>query len=89
MTIAIGAILTACAVVFVLRPLFSGAYDRAPRDARAPGVPERAGPLTGEDLEAAVRSFRATHADCANCGLRPEPDAAYCSNCGRMLQEPL
>ena len=37
-------------------------------------------------LEATIRRFRA-HAPgaCADCGPRPEPDAVFCSSCGRYL----
>jgi hypothetical protein len=35
--------------------------------------------------EAAVRRHRARLAECATCGPRPEPDARYCSDCGRFL----
>jgi hypothetical protein len=36
-------------------------------------------------IEARVRAMRATHRECPDCGVRPEPDAAYCSNCGGYL----
>jgi hypothetical protein len=35
--------------------------------------------------EAAVRAYRARLKQCATCGPRPEPDATYCSSCGRFL----
>ena len=41
---------------------------------------------TDEEIEAAVRAFRAGAA-CPTCGPRPEPDAAFCSNCGRYLND--
>ena len=40
-----------------------------------------------DDVEVAVREFRATMVACGDCGLRPEPDALYCSNCGRYLRD--
>ena len=40
-----------------------------------------------DEIEAAVRAFRANQATCPTCGLRPEPDAAFCSNCGRYLHD--
>lgn len=44
------------------------------------------GPVTENDpVEAAVRAYREAHATCAKCGIRPEPDAIYCSNCGGFL----
>jgi hypothetical protein len=38
-----------------------------------------------DPIERAVRAYRETHPSCAHCGIRPEPDAIYCSNCGRFL----
>lgn len=35
--------------------------------------------------EAAVRRQRARMHECVACGPRPEPDAVYCSDCGRYL----
>ena len=40
---------------------------------------------TGDAIEAAVLAYRARLQHCADCGPRPEPDALYCSNCGRYL----
>src|SRR5262249_50999484 len=48
----------------------------------------RAAPASaGSDdpIEAAVRAYRGAHPTCANCGIRPEEDATYCSNCGSYL----
>ncbi|MBA3672344.1 MAG: zinc ribbon domain-containing protein [Gemmatimonadaceae bacterium] len=36
-------------------------------------------------VEAAVLAYRARLRSCTGCGPRPEPDATYCSNCGRYL----
>jgi len=45
-----------------------------------------AGADSPEDAaEAAVLAYRARMKQCATCGPRPEPDATYCSNCGRFL----
>lgn len=38
-----------------------------------------------DPAEAAVRAYRALHATCGKCGIRPERDAIYCSNCGSYL----
>lgn len=38
-----------------------------------------------DPIEAAVLAYRARMAGCAQCGPRPEPDAVYCSDCGRYL----
>jgi double zinc ribbon protein len=40
-----------------------------------------------DEIEAAVRAYRAQHATCPTCGPRPESDAVYCSNCGRYLRD--
>lgn len=44
------------------------------------------GPLTDDELEAAIRAYRSAPA-CAECGPRPEADAAFCSSCGRYLRD--
>jgi len=38
-----------------------------------------------DPIEARVAAYRATHRECPTCGLRPEPDAVYCSTCGSFL----
>jgi len=49
------------------------------------GVPTDA---SGDDeIEAAVRAFRVAKHVCPTCGPRPEPDAEFCSNCGRYLHD--
>jgi hypothetical protein len=35
--------------------------------------------------EAAVMAYRARLKQCTTCGPRPEPDATYCSSCGKFL----
>lgn len=35
--------------------------------------------------EAAIRAYRSVHPTCGRCGIRPEVDAVYCSNCGSYL----
>jgi len=45
-----------------------------------------AAPIGAADpVEALVSAYRRAHVDCPTCGLRPEPDAVYCSNCGKYL----
>jgi len=45
-----------------------------------------AGPSPELDpVEARVRSYREARRECPTCGLRPEPDAIYCSTCGGYL----
>ena len=38
-----------------------------------------------DPIEVAIRAYRDQHPTCATCGIRPEPDAIYCSNCGEFL----
>jgi hypothetical protein len=38
-----------------------------------------------DPIEARIRVFRQTHRECVSCGVRPEPDAIYCSKCGAFL----
>jgi hypothetical protein len=40
-----------------------------------------------DDIEARARAFRLTHRECPTCGVRPEPDAIYCSTCGSYLEK--
>lgn len=40
---------------------------------------------SGDPVELAVLAYRARLKDCGTCGPRPEPDAVYCSTCGRFL----
>ena len=38
-----------------------------------------------DPVEARVRAYRQARKECGTCGLRPEPDAVYCSTCGTYL----
>jgi hypothetical protein len=42
-------------------------------------------PAVADRAEALVARWRAVAVDCGVCGTRPEPDARFCSNCGRFL----
>ena len=53
-------------------------------DASPVGV---AGPPADDELEAAVLAYRRQSHACPNCGPRPEPDAVFCSTCGRYLHD--
>lgn len=44
-----------------------------------------AGASPDDAIEAAVAAYRERMRGCPSCGPRPEPDAVYCSNCGRYL----
>jgi hypothetical protein len=46
-----------------------------------PGAP------SDDEVEAAVRAYRASHLACDVHGPRPEADAAFCSDCGRYLRD--
>lgn len=63
-----------------LRKTYAGRALKELRDAKDARASE---PL--DPIEARVRAFRMTHRDCPTCGLRPEPDAVYCSTCGSFL----
>lgn len=63
-----------------LRAAYTG---RALRELRSERSPEPTAPL--DPIEARVRAYRMTHRECPTCGLRPEPDAIYCSTCGTFL----
>ena len=57
------------------------------RDASAAGAAP-AGASAGsidDEIEARIRRHRSAAPSCARCGPRPEPDAIYCSACGRFL----
>lgn len=43
------------------------------------------GTAAADPAEAAVRAYRSAHPTCRKCGIRPENDAMYCSNCGTYL----
>jgi hypothetical protein len=45
------------------------------------------GAALDDEIEAAVRAYRREHASCPTCGPRPEPDAVFCSTCGRYLRD--
>jgi hypothetical protein len=54
---------------------------------RSTAAPSGAPPASVDDeIERAVRTYRLHHPDCLTCGPRPEPDAIYCSTCGRYLR---
>jgi hypothetical protein len=38
-----------------------------------------------DPVEARVQAYRQARKECKTCGLRPEPDAVYCSTCGTYL----
>lgn len=78
--LALGTVLAVGALAYVLYPLFFDT-DAAPARPRVDGQ----GTL---DVEEQVRAYRAARPECSRCGLRPEPDAIYCSTCGARLAPP-
>jgi hypothetical protein len=42
-------------------------------------------PVVEDAAEAAIRAYRSAQPTCRKCGIRPESDAIYCSNCGEYL----
>ena len=55
-------------------------------DVAPAGVPEPVPTNATARAEALIRQWRdAPRPTCPNCGLRPEPAARYCSNCGTAL----
>lgn len=66
------------------------ASERDAVEAKAPIDAAASVPLVGADaaldpVEAAIQRAREAQRACEVCGPRPEPDAAYCSSCGRYL----
>lgn len=58
--------------------------ERALREMRRAGS-VNALDVAADPIEARVRAFRSTHRECVTCGVRPEVNAMYCSNCGAFL----
>lgn len=59
--------------------------NRAVSEMRESGARKPAVPAPADAVEAKLREWRASHRDCRTCGVRPESDAVYCSNCGLFL----
>jgi hypothetical protein len=59
--------------------------ERALRELRSAPAAGVAAGVPADDIEARALAFRATHRECPACGVRPEPDAVYCSTCGGYL----
>jgi hypothetical protein len=38
-----------------------------------------------DPIDVRARQYRLSHRTCPTCGVRPEPDATYCSTCGSFL----
>jgi hypothetical protein len=57
---------------------------KPPVDATA-GTPLASANAALDPVEAAIQRAREAQRACDACGPRPEPDAVYCSSCGRYL----
>jgi hypothetical protein len=60
--------------------------DRAALESREPTRVVSDDALNDE-IEVAIQAYREQHVACPTCGPRPEPDAVFCSNCGRYLRD--
>lgn len=54
---------------------------------RRQGTVEPPAAVSDAEVEAAVQAYRQSRLACPDCGVRPEADAVYCSNCGRHLRD--
>lgn len=64
-------------------------YSRAALAAMDAEGREQSEPVTDDaEVDAAIQRMRKRRRDCPECGIRPEPSAAFCSRCGRSLTEP-
>ncbi len=69
-----------------LKSRYTARALEAMRASAAVAAPVVGGAVSADEaVEAAVRAYRERMHSCATCGPRPEPDALYCSNCGRYL----
>jgi len=70
----VGIVLAILAAAYVLQPLRRRGRQLGTR-----------GQVSDTDIEALVAEYRRNRVVCPSCGLRPEPNAAFCSECGRAL----
>ena len=85
LALVVGTVLAVGALAYVLAPLFFARdAERKPDPGEKIPVGEPA-LATDDDIEARVRAYRQARPECPRCGLRPEPDALYCSTCGEPL----
>jgi Double zinc ribbon len=63
------------------------AIEAMRRESRSGQVAAGPSAEADDEIEAAVRAYRAEHVPCPTCGPRPEPDAIFCSTCGRYLRD--
>jgi hypothetical protein len=83
----LGVGLAVLCLCYVLYPIVGGGRASAPRSSSS-HWPQAPRTITDEAIEAAIKAYRATlggGGGCTVCGPRPEPDAVFCSSCGRRL----
>jgi hypothetical protein len=68
-----------------LKALYTSRALAAMRAGETPAGVRGAPTSLDDEIEARIRRHRAEAPSCSSCGPRPEPDAAYCSSCGRWL----
>jgi len=61
--------------------------ERALDEIRARTAAPPAPSAAVDPIEARVLAYRRSRRECSTCGLRPEPDAIYCSTCGSYLEQ--
>src|SRR5204862_7421404 len=66
-------------------PQLKAAYARQALADMRRTAPAAVASAEHDELEAVIRAYRAERPACPQCGPRPEPDAAFCSSCGRYL----
>jgi hypothetical protein len=88
--LAVGVVLAVACLAYVLYPLVRPGTREARSTTSRSGDPLALRQVTDEEIEEAISVYRSRHsgqAACAVCGNRPEPDAIYCSSCGRRLAD--
>jgi hypothetical protein len=79
MTVALaGALIVSALFAYVAWPLFATARSS---DSKAVDLASDA------EVETMISDYRRARPECPTCGLRPEPGATFCSECGRALSD--
>jgi hypothetical protein len=76
------------AIVGALAVVGMFAFVAWPLLVRSPGTHAESAAISPEsdaEVEAMISDYRRVHPECPSCGLRPEPGATFCSECGRAL----
>lgn len=85
-SLAIGAALAVSSLAWVVWPLLARDLPSMnnPESSRAPR-PANPAVVSDDEIEALIARARAAQKSCPTCGPRPEPDAVFCSECGKSL----